>query len=157
LIEMVLVIGAATIVMGLCASVLSGLFRIQRSGQAGVVDATALARLARQFRQDVRAADAAKPGAGTLELTGQGAASVVYRVEGRRLLREARRGGEVRAREAYAADRLGPVAFGADGARVWAVLGRRPGEPRALARPPVRVEARLGKDRGLGQLAGAGT
>jgi hypothetical protein len=154
LIEMVLVISAAMIVMGLCASVLIGLFRIHRSGQAGVADASALARLARQFRQDVRAADAAKPGAETLELTGPGGASVVYRAEGRRLLREARRGGEVRAREAYPADRLGPVAFGADGARVWAVLRRKAGEAPALARPAVRVEARLGKDRGPGQPTG---
>lgn len=160
LIEMVLVIGAVSVVLGVCATTLIGLFRIDRAGRAAVNDATTLARLARQFRQDVRAAGGAKrlddkPDRTGLELTRADGESVVYRVEGKRLVREDRRGDRVGARESYATERLGPVAFGVEEPRVWATLSRRPGEGRALPKPEVRVEARLGKDRELAEPAEA--
>jgi len=160
LIEMVLVVGATSIVLGVCASTLVGLFRIDRAGRTAVNDATTLSRLARQFRQDVRAAGGAKrlgdrPTKAGLELTRADGETVVYRVDGNRLVREDRRGDQVGARESYATERLGPVAFGVEGVRVWATLSRRPSEGRALPKPEVRVEARLGKDRELSEPAGA--
>lgn len=152
LIEMVLVVGAVSLVLGLCATVLSAVFKVDRSGRNAVADATTIARLARQFRQDVRAAGTArvagaKPPAGAgLDLVGTGGASIVYRVEGGRLVRQVRQGDTVGARESYAVERLGPVAFGVDAGRAWLVLARHPDEGPGLARPEVRIEARVGKD-----------
>jgi hypothetical protein len=154
---MVLVIGAISLVLGLCASVLSGLFKVERGGRAALADATTLSRLARQFRKDVRAAAAVKRsggGSSGLELSGPDGAAIVYRVEGGRVLREDRRGVTVRARESFAAERLGPVSFGDDSGMVWAAFARRAAASPGPARPEVRVEATLGKDRGTAEPTG---
>ena len=157
LIEMVLIVGAVAIIIGLCASVLSGLFRIERSGRAALADSTTLARFARQFRSDARASKSARPsdpktGDARLELTAADGRVVVYRVEQRRLIREERRGDRSLRTESYAAERLGPVSFGVEGRRVWAVLARKSSAAPALSRPATRVEAGLGKDEGIAAL-----
>ena len=158
LIEMVMVIGAVSIIIGLCASVLSGLFRIERAGRDSMADARTLARLARQFRQDVRAAAQAKTTTakegGGLSLTGADGAATLYLLDYGRLVREDRRGDQLQARESYAAERLGPISFGVEGRRVWAVLARRTEGKPALHRPEVRVEAALGKDHALTEPTG---
>ena len=157
LIEMVLIIGAVSIIIGLCATVLSGLFRIERSGRASMADATTLARFARQFRQDARGSTAVKraegkAGAATFEMSGPEGASVVYRVEKGQLVREERRGDRAVRGESFAAERLGPVSFGVEGRRVWAVLSRKSGRQTAPAKPEARIEARLGKDQEIAAL-----
>lgn len=160
LIELMLVIGGVTIVLGLCAGLLHALLRLDRSGRSAIHDTATVARLARRFRQDARAADAAKPREGkevpaALEFTTADGPNVTYRVEGKRLLREEAAGKTVQRRESYAVDRLGPVAFGVDAARVRLVLSRRPTRPDAPGRPAVRVEATLGKDKALSEPKGA--
>jgi hypothetical protein len=155
LIEMVLVIGGLTIILSLCGGLLHTLLRLDRAGRDSLSDATTLARLARQFRQDVRASREAKPGGpGSLELTRPDGPSVSYRIEAGRLLREEREKGAVRRRESYGVTRLGPVAFDADGSIVRLMLEKRPAGPVALARPAVMVEAALDKDRATARNGG---
>ena len=64
LIEIVLVIGAVAVLLGLCAGILHVLLRLDRTGRQHLVETATVGRLARQFRHDVRAATAAKPIAG---------------------------------------------------------------------------------------------
>ena len=148
LVEMIVVIGGITIILGLCAGLLHTLLRLDRSGRESLNDTNTLARLARQFRQDVRASRAAKPGdAGSLALTRPDGPDVSYRVQGARLVREERAGEKVVRREAYAVARIGPLRFETEGAFVRLIAARRPTNPLAPPRTAVGVEARLDKDR----------
>lgn len=148
LIEMVLLMGGITVILVLCAGLLHTLLRLDRSGRDAMTDTATTARLARQFRQDVRASRDAKAAedAGSLELTCPDGPTVTYKRDGGLLRREEREGGEVRRREAYAAARVGPVTFAVDGPLVRLTLSRRSGNPHAPARPALGVEATLGKD-----------
>jgi len=146
LIELVVIVGSVAVVLGLCAVLIHGLLKLDRSGRAAVDDTTTLARLARRFRQDVRAAAKAAPDTPTqLVLTGGGGGTVSYHLDGSRLLREVRNGETLRGREGYHVGRLGPVSFDAADGLVRLRLARSHGA--GLARPPVGVEAVLGKDR----------
>ena len=150
-----MVVGGVAIVLGLCASLLHAMFRLDRAGRGEVRDAAALGRLSRTFRDDVRAATGATPAvdrdeAPGLDLTLPDGAAVSYRLDGPRLLREETASGTFKNREGYAIDRLGPVRFGVDGGLVRLRLGRRPGGKFAANRPPIEVDAWLGKDRGKG-------
>jgi hypothetical protein len=151
LIEMLLVITSVSLVLGLCASVLAGLFRVERGARSAMLDATTVGRLARQFRADVRSAAAARRGElepSRLELTGIDGSSVVYRLEGARLFRERLRQAELHGRESYSIERLGPVRFKIEGGLIAVELLRRSDVAPALARPEIRIEATLGKDYG---------
>jgi hypothetical protein len=154
LIEVVLVVGAVSIVIGLCGTLLHGLLRLDRAGRSFVSDTSVMARLAHQFRDDVRSAGAVKSTAtgAAIELTLADDMVVQYQVEGGRLLRLERRKETEKRRESYAVERLGPVAFVASGRTVGLILGRHPSGARGPDRPEVRIVARLGKDR---ELAGA--
>lgn len=155
LIELVLVVGGVTVVLGLCAGLLHALLKLDRSGRQTLADSGNVARLARQFREDVRASSTAKAAAAGLDLaTGDGPA-IAYRVEGTGLIREETLGGAVRSREGYMIDRLGPLGFEVKGSRVRLLLARRSGTGLALARPAVNIDASLGKDRALADLKGA--
>ncbi len=117
---MVIVIGAATMVMGLAASILGALFKIERGSRAAVTDATTVSRLARHFRADVHAATAVKPitpkpGGTVFEVIKADNESTTYRIKGSQLVRESVLRGEVRSRETYAIERIGPLAFGVEG------------------------------------------
>src|SRR4051812_40864606 len=88
LIEVVIIVGCVGVILGLCGGFLHVLLALDRSGRAALSDGTTVARLGRQFRQDVRAADGAKvisDGAG-LELTTPGGPSVTYRHQAGKLL-----------------------------------------------------------------------
>lgn len=158
LIELVLVIGGVTAVLLLCAGLLHALLSLDRSGRGALNDTATVARLARRFRQDARAATAAKPspkeGSPGLEFTKGDGPAIAYRVEGKRLFREEVSGKTVKSREGYAVDRLGPVGFVVEGGRVRLVLSRKPSGPHVPARPAVRVEATLGKDLALADRKG---
>jgi type II secretory pathway component PulJ len=154
LVEMVLVIGSLSIILSLCGMLLHTLLRLDRSGRESLTAASALNRLARQFRNDVRAADSASPRRDGFELSRPGGPRVVYHPEGNRLVREEIDGngngdgdrGAVRRREAYSIGRYGRAAFRVDGRRVRLMF--EPGEgPAARTRPSPEIEARLGKDR----------
>lgn len=153
LIELMVIMSSLSVVLGLCAVLLHGLLKLDRSGRAAVDDTTTLARLARRFRQDVRAAEKARPETPTkLVLTGDDGGSVTYHLVGARLLREDRRGETLRAREGYNLGRLGPLSFDAADGLVRLRLARSGGT--GLARPPVGVDAVLGKDRLIANIPG---
>lgn len=154
LIEVVLVIGGVAIVLGITGGLLHSLLRLDRAGRIALNDTTAIARLARQFRQDVRRSDTAKSVASGLELDGRNGPPIAYRVDGNRLLREEGKKGAVEAREGYPLDRLGPVGFEVDGGRVRLVMARGSGKTVSVDRREIRVEARLGKDQTLADMAG---
>lgn len=148
LVEMIVVIGGLTIILSLCGSLLHTLLRLDRSGRESVNDSTTLARLARQFRRDVRSSHAAKRGdSGSIEFNRSDGPPVSYRVDGPHLVREERDGKNIVRREAYAVSRLGPLQFEVNGKLVRLVVARRPSNPLAPARAAVSVEARLDKDR----------
>lgn len=152
LIELMVIVGSVSVVLGLCAVLIHGLLKLDRSGRAAVDDTTTLARLARRFRQDVRAAAKATPDTPTkLVLTG-GDGTISYHIDGSRLLREDRNGETLRGREGYNVGRLGPVSFDAADGLVRLRLARSSGA--GLARPPVGVDAILGKDRLLSNASG---
>jgi len=160
LIEMMLVLGALVLVLSLCGGLMHTLLRLDRAGRAGVADAAGLGRLARQFRRDVRGALVATPTApgvtpGLGLVRPSGPAIFYYSLDAGRLVREETYQGEpkARAREEYAVGRLGPVGFEVDGRWVRLTLGRRgtpttgPQPGPGFDRPPLRLEARLDKDR----------
>jgi len=90
-----LVIAGVTTILGLCGTLMHAMLRLDRSGRASLTDATNTARLARQFRSDVRAAVAAeRAGASGLDLTFPGGSSVSYRVDRGWLYRGEESGGE---------------------------------------------------------------
>ena len=57
---MVLVIGATSIILGLCAGTIHALLGVHRSSREHLAEATTVGRLALQFRRDARAATGAK-------------------------------------------------------------------------------------------------
>jgi hypothetical protein len=122
-----------------------------------VNDTIATTRLAAQFRKDVRAArDAKADNPSALMLTLDDELAIDYQMNQAQLLRVERHGKEFRRREAYSLAQLGPPEFTVDGPQVRLVLSRNSGTGAAGARPPVRIEARLGKDRQLANLAEVG-
>lgn len=62
LIEMILVIGALVVILGLCASLIHLLMRLDRASRDHLAESGIRERLARQLRSDVRAASTAKVG-----------------------------------------------------------------------------------------------
>jgi prepilin-type N-terminal cleavage/methylation domain-containing protein len=151
LIEMILVIAAVTMVMGLAATLLAAMFKVERGGRHAVNDADTVARLARRFRADAHAAESfqprsSKPGETGCELRGADGDSVAYRLDGERLRREHKSRGKVLDRESYDVTRLGPVAFGWDGHCALLSLPRRVELGTAVARPPLQIEAVIGKN-----------
>ena len=52
LIETVLVVGAISVILGLCGGLLHVMLRLDRAGRAHLVETATVGRLARQFRQD---------------------------------------------------------------------------------------------------------
>ena len=154
LIEMVLLIASITVILSACGTFLHLLMKLDRAGRDAMRDSNSVARLARQFRGDVRAAAAAKvvePEAdrpGRLELTTEGRPTVTYRVESGSLLRTESDGAKVYRREAYLVEHLDPPRFeSVAGGRLVLTLPRRADAAGPTLRPGYRVEALLAKDR----------
>ena len=160
LIEMIVVVGAVTIVLSLCGLVLHALMRMDRSGRREFDDATTISRLARQFRDDVRSASSAdsRPGkekGPLLEIKLSDKRNLTYEVQGTRLIRTGiGADGKVENREGYRVDRLGPLTFEAKGPWVRMNLARASSNPAVIPHPPILVEARLNKDQGPGANGG---
>ena len=113
-----------------------------------MADSGNVARLARQFREDVRASSTAKAAAAGLELTSGDGPAIAYRVEGSGLIREETLAGAVRRREGYTMDRLGPLDFEVKGSRVRLLLARRSARASRWHGPPstsTRVSARIAR------------
>jgi hypothetical protein len=153
LIEVVLIVGSVSIILGLCGAFLHLLLKLDRTGRGSIADTTSVARLARQFRHDVHAAATAKvvpsggDATGGLELSAPGRPLVAYRAEGDRLVRTESEGAVVRRREAYPLTQLGAAHFHADGPWAELTLPRRGDAAGPSPRPGFRVEASLGKDK----------
>ncbi len=157
LIEMILVIGSVSVILAICGSLLHVLLRLDRSGRESLGDSVTLTRLARQFRQDVRAARAVDLGKEQqLELARSDGPPIIYHLDKGLLLREERKGDDVRRREAYSLTRLGPLRFESDGSWIRLILSRHPAHPAATVRPAVIIEARLDKDRAMTNRAEVG-
>lgn len=102
LIEMLVVITLGAIVLGLCVMLTQSLLRLNRAGQARLTEGSALGRLSRTFRDDVRSALEANTdpggdakGPARLTLTMPDRQTLEYRFEGNALLRLGRVEGEV--------------------------------------------------------------
>jgi prepilin-type N-terminal cleavage/methylation domain-containing protein len=101
LIEMLVVITLGAIVLGLCVMLTQSLLRLNRAGQARLTEGSALGRLSRTFRDDVRSALEANTdpedakGPARLTLTMPDRQILEYRFEGNALLRLGRVEGEV--------------------------------------------------------------
>src|SRR5689334_610049 len=61
MIEVVLVLGGVSIILGLCAGLLHVMLRLERAGRLHLAETVTVGRLAHQFRQDVHAALRARP------------------------------------------------------------------------------------------------
>ncbi len=152
LIEMVVVVGAVTIVLSMCGLVLHAIMRLDRSGRRGFDDAATVGRLARQFRRDVRSASSAKTSAAKdtksqLDLKFHDKQTVTYALEGIKLIRtEKQEDGKILNREGFRVDRIGPLRFETEGTWVRLKLKRTSENGAMLPKPPIQVEARLGKD-----------
>ncbi|QDT46355.1 hypothetical protein Pan258_03730 [Symmachiella dynata] len=93
LIEMIVVIGASSIILMVGAGMLHTLMRSERVATESLVHATNHARLAEQFRDDIHAATTAtiqgEPGADyALQITTPNAAEIAYSQQGRLLVRK---------------------------------------------------------------------
>jgi type II secretory pathway component PulJ len=156
LVELLLVVGAITILLGLCAGLIHSLLRLDRIGRAHLGELAALGRVARQFRQDVRAAIRVEPAPGAAEsaarlvLTQPAGRVVEYQARGAVLVRAEREGGQARRQEEFGLRSRGGARFlareGDPGVFVTLVFARtaaRTNEPLAAE---LRVEALLGKD-----------
>jgi prepilin-type N-terminal cleavage/methylation domain-containing protein len=165
LIEVVLGVGAVSIVLGLCAGLLHVLLRLDRTGRAHLVETATVGRLARQFRQDVHAAAVTKPDrddggpAATLELTPNSpdGRRVVYAASPSAVVRTQHRGAVVERRETYALPSCRDPRFlvhAAEG-KVWASL-RLPRDVEGVAgtgpkrpRHALQIDALAGRDHRL--------
>jgi prepilin-type N-terminal cleavage/methylation domain-containing protein len=151
LVEMVVVVGAASIVMGLCAITLHAMFKLDRSGRSATLDSMTIARLSTAFRADVRSATSARilenqGGAYTLELDRPNAPALRYAIEERALVRTERAGKETLRREPFTVDRLDPVRFEREGPLLRLSLERQIDDPTKPRTHAIRIEAALDKD-----------
>ena len=153
---MVLVISGIAIVLGLCVGLLFTMMKVDRSGRAQVTESLTLERLARQFRQDARAAERGKDlvvkndNTGGIELFLPDDRVIEYRRSGTNVERIEHGPGAPDRREVYRLLGRAPAVFSLDGdaGQSWAVLLLPVREDPARLTParPVRVEAPIGKD-----------
>lgn len=149
LVEVLIVIAAGGLVLGVTASLLHAAIRAEQGGRARMLEGQALADLARALRDDIHAARDARVGPAetpVLNLTANGDRTIEYARNGRGLVRTEREGPKTRRVERYA--------LPADSTVLWDIES---GPPRfvtftlttAAARrgAPARIEAELGRDR----------
>jgi prepilin-type N-terminal cleavage/methylation domain-containing protein len=157
LIEVVLVVGAVAVVTGLCAGLLRVLLRLDRVAKSHALETATVARLARQFRQDVHASIGQPVGnenepATKLELALPGGRSVLYEAHERAVARSQRLGAAVERRETYNLPYCRDPRFvvRSENDRACAILQLPKNvEGSAGARAALRIEALAGRDRRL--------
>lgn len=160
LIEMVLVIGATSIILGLCAGTLHALLGVHRSSREHLADATTVGRLALQFRRDARAATGAKvigdagPAAKGLELTLPDGETIAYRADEGGLIRAESRPDEDGRRDQFFLPRRGATGFEvADdrGASLAVLILTRPAGGTRIGEHirDLRIEGHVGRDEQL--------
>jgi type II secretory pathway component PulJ len=158
LIEMVLVIGALSAVLGLCVGTIRGLVTLDRSGRARLTEEATLSRLARQVREDVRAARSgivtgANDKNSQLDLRLSAGQVIEYRWAVGRLTRTRRGPGKTESHEAFTLPHRANPRFKVsdEAGQTWVTFVL---EPKADVAPLERqreflVEAWLGKDHRL--------
>lgn len=155
LVEMVLAIGALSVVLGLCVASIRGLITLDRANRARLNEGVTLDRLGRQFRQDVRAARSARavnePGkTSRLELQLPPNRVVEYHWDGGKVVRAERSPGSGERREPYRLPNRKPPKFQASEAagQSWAslVIGRKASPASLEPEREFRAEAWVGKD-----------
>lgn len=154
LIEMVVVIGGVSLMIGTAAGLIHILLTLDRADRYSLSDARGASRLSRQFRDDVRSAKTANAAGSGMKLD-RTAGAVSYEVEGVRLIRTETSRGSVIRREAYPLERLGPAIFEVEDGFARLSLLRRPDSPGASVRPAATFEARVGKHQAFSNLAEA--
>jgi hypothetical protein len=167
IIEMLLVMTALAIILGLCVGLIHCLHRLSRVGTDHLAEATARDRLARQFRQDVRAASRSSLAgadvnpAGRVELHGPGQRVIDYVPGDGWLVRTERDGGQQLRREDYRFPSGAAVRFRTrdeDGAR-FVILSLRRDAASSIRGPhhESEFEAELGRDARLSRRQGDGS
>ncbi len=161
LIEMLLVITGLAIVFGICVGMIHLLIRLDRGSRVRLAETTTIARLARQFRQDVHAAAAVRRIAGKddaregVELTLPEGRKVEYVREGDRLLRFDQSKAKALVQEAYRLPSRTRPKFEVreETDRTWAllILPPNPDAKDIVAPRSVIVKAWVGKHARLGQ------
>jgi hypothetical protein len=155
LMELLIVITALMIMLGLGVGLIHALLKLDRAGRAHLTEVTTRGRLARRFREDVRAAsrvEATRDQSGravTLHLEHPDGPPVAYRAEPRRVVRE--QPGEDKEsqtrREVYRLRGPGSPRFdvGDDGF-IGLLLPDASSFAPADDRREFRIDARIGKD-----------
>ena len=152
LVECLVLITVTVVLSALCAGTIHLLLKLDRAGRAASEEAVALARLARDFRDDAHQAAPGEPPAKsddriTLDLGGS--KTVEYAVRPGDVLRTLRQGGEVRRYETYRRPARASARFevSSEGSRpIAAIVLDRPEDDRELsALRDFRIEAELGR------------
>jgi hypothetical protein len=166
IVELLLVLTALVIVFGLCVGLIHSLLRLDRAGRDHLAEATTRGRLARQFRQDVRAASRSSlsegpaPPLGRLELEAPDGRVVVYEPGDGRLLRIERAGDRQVRREEYRFPSRAAAQFRSrreDGASFVILTLRRKGGATSGPQRESDYEALLGRDARLARRQGGGS
>jgi hypothetical protein len=152
LIELLVVISGLAVLMGLCAITIQLLMRVSSEAQAQRSNASALGRLAEQFREDVHGCDEAqpRPSAG-LRLTRGPRVVIDYQARDGRVDRVESVAGQASRHESFALGRHASAAFERrdDGPRRFLALvvshNTRSGRPDPAH--PMEILALVGKDR----------
>jgi type II secretory pathway pseudopilin PulG len=152
LIEVLVVVTSMAILLGLCAVTMQALFRVESEAQARRAAASALARLAGQFREDAHSSGDAELRAGAgLRLRRESSVSIDYEIAPGRVTRVETAGGQPPRRESFALGRHAIAAFERrdDGPRRFLALVVRREPTRNQPDPPHPLEilALVGKGR----------
>ena len=152
LIEMLVVIAVSTVLLGVAVSVLNLLMRAERSGREHVNRTATVARLADQFRSDVRAALRPIAADGTAKNQWQFVLTtdraVTYRALPKEIERREQIGGKLVRQESYVlpADCSAEIIVHTDSAPATASLVIAPSGLASSARREIRMDATLGAD-----------
>jgi prepilin-type N-terminal cleavage/methylation domain-containing protein len=156
LVEMLVVIAMTTLLLGLCAGLIHTLVGVDRGGRSHLAEAESLARLARQFRADVRAAIAVAPSAGEpgrgipLELALPEQRRVAYRVDASAVVRVVQQEGHARRQDRFRLPRRSAARLMVErdhGATIVSlVFDRELGPSGSAALRASRIDAALGRD-----------
>ena len=155
LIELVLIIGIVTVLLGICGAFFHLLLGLERSGRVALGDARSVARLARQFREDVRGSRVVKSVPTGLDLSRLDGSSVAYRTEPNALVRTESADGKRLRREGYTLTMFGTPSFETEANLVRLSIPRKPSPGNEGVRPGIRIEATPRKDLTLSTAAEA--
>jgi type II secretory pathway component PulJ len=155
LVELLLVISSLTVLLGICVGLIHSLLRLDRIARTNLAESATIGRLARQFRQDVHAAERIDEPVRneSLRLELPARRTIEYASRSGQLTRTLRRSGEDEGREVYHLAARGTPRFESIRRKGQAILtmifeGKK-GGPRSPFRREIRIDATLGRDERL--------